>query len=215
MKSIKFLLFDDNAIILSGGKYSLESACNYVKTELCVKDDSEIAEEETPHLVITDFITPKMEGVEVCRNIKARYPNIEALLVSGSPDEIKKHLMDSLHSENRDSPQFKEEIKEGIDVNKPNCWEVKMCGKEPGGANIDQLGVCPVTTEQRLDGTHGGENAGRSCWVVASSMCDGKIQETYTEKYKDCMKCGFYMRVKSEENAKFKMTAVLLLKLQS
>ena len=97
MKNIKVMLLDDEAIILSGQKYSLESACNYVKTALCGKA-IEVVEREITALVINDMIIPNMNGVEVCKNIKARYPNIEAVLVSGSPDEIRKYLLDFLHS---------------------------------------------------------------------------------------------------------------------
>ncbi|MGD0283853.1 MAG: two-CW domain-containing protein, partial [Dissulfurispiraceae bacterium] len=25
-----------------------------------------------------------------------------------------------------------------------NCWEFKKCGREMGGVNIEQLGVCPA-----------------------------------------------------------------------
>ena len=27
-----------------------------------------------------------------------------------------------------------------------NCWEVKKCGREPGGAKVAELGVCPAST---------------------------------------------------------------------
>ena len=99
-------------------------------------------------------------------------------------------------------------------MTKFNCWEIKKCGREPGGVNVEELGVCPATTESRLDGTHGGKNAGRACWVVAGSMCGGKIQGTYAEKYANCSKCEFFMKVKSEENGSFEMTATLIKKLQ-
>jgi len=44
-------------------------------------------------------------------------------------------------------------------MKKPNCWEFKQCGREPGGLLSDELGVCPASTETRLDGVHGGKNA--------------------------------------------------------
>ena len=112
MKNIKVILLDDEAIILSGQNYLLACVCNYVKTALCGKA-IEIVEREITALVINDLIIPNMNGIEVCRNIKARYPNIEAVLVSGSPDEIRKYLLDILHTEYvdiSDTPLFKEEI---------------------------------------------------------------------------------------------------------
>ena len=112
MKNIKVILLDNEAIILSGQNYLLACACNYVKTALCGKA-IEIAETEITALVINDLIIPNVNGIEVCRNIKARYPNIEAVLVSGSHDEIRKYLLDILHTEYvdiSDTPLFKEEI---------------------------------------------------------------------------------------------------------
>jgi len=98
---------------------------------------------------------------------------------------------------------------------KLNCWEIKKCGREPEGVKVTELGVCPASIERKLHGVHGGENAGRACWVVAGSMCGGKIQGSYAEKYMNCNICDFYMKVKSEESTDFKMTSSLLLKLES
>ena len=103
MNHIKILLINDEAIILSGRKYSLEAACNYVKTALCGKKVSEVLEEGVPAIVLTDLIVPMISGVEVCRKIKARYLDIETVLVSGSHDEIRKHLLDILRKEDEDS----------------------------------------------------------------------------------------------------------------
>ena len=98
---------------------------------------------------------------------------------------------------------------------KSNCWDIKQCGREAGGTNISELGECPVSTEEKLHGIHGGENAGRACWVVAGSLCGGTIQGTYVDKYENCTMCDFYMKVKSEESTDFKMTSSLILQLGS
>ena len=82
---------------------------------------------------------------------------------------------------------------------KVNCWEHKKCGRQPGGGNAHDLGVCPVTTYQELNGAHGGTSAGRACWVIAGSLCSGKIQGTYAKKLDNCWRCDFMIRVKKEE----------------
>ena len=97
---------------------------------------------------------------------------------------------------------------------KINCWEFKECGREPGGENAGELGVCPASVEARLDGVHSGKNAGRACWVVAGTMCKGKIHGTFAQKYSDCAACDFYMEVKGEENGNHIPTIVLLKKLE-
>jgi methyl-accepting chemotaxis protein len=58
---------------------------------------------------------------------------------------------------------------------KQNCWEFKKCGRE--AAND-----CPAITK----------NAGKICWMVAGTMCGGKMQGTFAEKVGNCKKCNFY-----------------------
>jgi len=88
---------------------------------------------------------------------------------------------------------------------KQNCWEYKKCGKQ---------GVCPAYIEVRLDGVHGGQNAGRSCWVVAETHCDGKVQAGFASKFSECAKCEFYIKVKHEEEVNFMLSPLLLRKLK-
>ena len=79
-----------------------------------------------------------------------------------------------------------------------NCWEYKNCGREPGGDRVEELGICSAATEKRLDGVHGGKNAGRSCWVVAGTFSD-KTNCYFTSEYKSCEECDFYRFVKHLE----------------
>jgi hypothetical protein len=84
-------------------------------------------------------------------------------------------------------------------MGKVNCWEHKNCGRQPGGAKAQELGICPVTTYRELNGAHGGKNAGRACWTIAGSLCGGKIQGTYAQKLHNCWRCEFMNVVKKEE----------------
>jgi len=93
---------------------------------------------------------------------------------------------------------------------KLNCWEFKKCGREPGGEKISELGVCPASTDKRLNGTHEGINAGRACWILAGTYCKGQVQGTFAQKFKNCQECDFYKLVKCEEGTKFKLSANLL-----
>lgn len=98
---------------------------------------------------------------------------------------------------------------------KVNCWEFKKCGREPGGAHVHDLGICPAPKEERLNGVHGGKNGGRSCWVMAGTLCKGQTQGTFAQKYKNCEICDFYKSVKKEEFPRFMLSALLLKKLDS
>lgn len=95
-----------------------------------------------------------------------------------------------------------------------NCWEVKRCGRELGGTHVHDLGVCPAATMSKLDGAHGGKNAGRSCWVVAGTLCGGEVQATFARKFESCQACDFYKRVQQEEAGGFQMSIVLLGKMR-
>lgn len=97
---------------------------------------------------------------------------------------------------------------------KKNCWEFKKCGREPGGLKTIEFGVCPAAREIRLNGIHGGRNAGRACWVVAGTLCHGDIQGTFQDKYKNCSACGFYREVRAREFPRFTHSITLLGKIK-
>lgn len=86
---------------------------------------------------------------------------------------------------------------------KLNCWEFKKCGREPGGVNNKEMGVCPATTEASCTGHNGGKNAGRMCWAVAGTFCGGQVQGAFAKKTASCMSCDFFKAVKQEEGQKF------------
>ena len=96
-----------------------------------------------------------------------------------------------------------------------NCWEHTGCGREPGGRRVAELGVCLASVDSRLDGIHGGKNAGRCCWVVAGTFCEGQVQGTFAQKHPSCERCDFYKRVQEEEGPGAKQTNMLLSYLSS
>ncbi len=51
-----------------------------------------------------------------------------------------------------------------------NCWDYKKCGRGAGGVKSSDLGVCPASTDTRMNGIHGGTNGGRACWIVAGRV---------------------------------------------
>ena len=73
------------------------------------------------------------------------------------------------------------------------------CGRESGGANAAELGVCPAAGDGSYDGINCGKNAGRFCWAVAGTFCGGAIQGTFADKRESCLSCGFFNTVRAEE----------------
>lgn len=80
-----------------------------------------------------------------------------------------------------------------------NCWDFRNCTKTD----------CPVRTEDRLDGVHGGSNAGRACWAVPSTHCMG-VQGSCLDKKPHCSVCAFYQKVRREEGARIKSNDEIL-----
>lgn len=78
---------------------------------------------------------------------------------------------------------------------KINCWQFTCCGREPGGVNVHELGICPATIAKNCDGIHGGICGGRACWAISGTLCNGKVQGTIASKFKNCIKCAFYQAV--------------------
>lgn len=87
-----------------------------------------------------------------------------------------------------------------------NCWDFKKCGRQTGGERVEELGTCPASTDSTLHGINGGNNAGRYCWKVAGTFCDGKIQGSFASKIVDCIECDFFKKVQKEEGKNFKFT---------
>jgi len=86
---------------------------------------------------------------------------------------------------------------------KQNCWEFKKCGREPGGPQASKLGVCPAARDRFYEGINGGKNAGRICWAVAGTLCDGKVQGTFAQKRDTCLDCDFFAKIREEEGEAF------------
>lgn len=95
-----------------------------------------------------------------------------------------------------------------------NCWEFLNCGRNRDGAENSECSICPASVEKRLNGVHGGKNAGRACWVLSGTMCYGTIQETFAQKYKTCAECDFFKAVQAEEGADRQDSMLLLAKLE-
>jgi CRP-like cAMP-binding protein len=90
-----------------------------------------------------------------------------------------------------------------------NCWEVMMCGREQGGKNVAEYGVCPAAVDQSFDGINSGKCGGRICWAVAGTFCGGCAQGSFVDKRPSCLNCDFYEMVQDEEGMVNRQTKFL------
>jgi hypothetical protein len=93
---------------------------------------------------------------------------------------------------------------------KQNCWEANRCGREPGGRNVAELGVCPAAIETRVHQINEGMNGGRCCWAIAGTLCKGQKQGTYAMKIVNCVNCDFYKQVEQEGGRNVAKAAAIL-----
>ncbi len=63
-----------------------------------------------------------------------------------------------------------------------NCWELRNCGRERGGAKVAELGECVAARE----------GLGHSCWAIAGTLCGGPVQGTFARKEGACMLCEVF-----------------------
>ena len=87
-----------------------------------------------------------------------------------------------------------------------NCWEIKACERQPGGAKTDELGVCPSSIPGDYDAVNGGSNGGRFCWRIVGTFCGGEPQGTAAHKIFNCLSCDFFKQVVKEEGIGFKLS---------
>ncbi|EKD39317.1 MAG: hypothetical protein ACD_75C00441G0001 [uncultured bacterium] len=62
-----------------------------------------------------------------------------------------------------------------------NCWEFMKCGREIGGAKVQELGVCPAYPDH-----------GKHCARIVGTLCNGEVQGSFALKFGTCWKCPFY-----------------------
>jgi hypothetical protein len=72
-----------------------------------------------------------------------------------------------------------------------NCWEFNKCGREAGGVNVQENGVCPAYPDH-----------GRKCAQIAGTLCGGKVQGTIATKLLNCIECDFFQSMHYDRSYK-------------
>ena len=69
-----------------------------------------------------------------------------------------------------------------MDTELLNCWDLINCERQKGGKKVNELDECIASKE----------GMGHSCWVIAGTLCGGKIQGTHAQKIGFCTSCKVY-----------------------
>lgn len=90
-----------------------------------------------------------------------------------------------------------------------SCWEIKKCGREIDGSNVEELGICPASISNEYNNINNGLYGGRFCWAIAGTFCQGIVEGTFAKKLWNCLNCDFLKSVHYEEGGNFILTPTI------
>lgn len=88
----KILVVDDEQSIVTLLKYNLEQAGYSVVTGMDGEEGIRLAIEEKPELMVLDLMLPKLDGMEVCKQLRQQKVNVPILMLTAKDDEFDKVL---------------------------------------------------------------------------------------------------------------------------
>ncbi len=88
----KVLVVDDEQSIVTLLKYNLEQSGYTVVTGMDGEEGIRLAAEEKPDLMILDLMLPKLDGMEVCKQLRQDKITVPILMLTAKDDEFDKVL---------------------------------------------------------------------------------------------------------------------------
>ena len=83
MNKAKILVVDDEEIVLKSCRKILEKGGHQVSTAISGQQAFELLEKEPFDIVITDMKMPGIDGIEVLKRVRAKYPDIVVIMITG------------------------------------------------------------------------------------------------------------------------------------
>ncbi|MFD2213691.1 MULTISPECIES: response regulator transcription factor [Metabacillus] len=90
--SKRVLVVDDEQSISTLLKYNLEQAGYTVSTAMDGEEGLNLCIKEEPDLLVLDLMLPKMDGIEVCKQLRQRKIMVPILMLTAKDDEFDKVL---------------------------------------------------------------------------------------------------------------------------
>lgn len=185
------------------------------------KEALEIQKENEFDLILMDIQMPVLDGIEATKAIREaekgtgkHIPIIaqtahaikgdkERIIEAGVDDYITKPFKANELFETIQKIIHSKRTQGNMPLKRRNCWEAKKCGREPGGSNTEELGICPAAISSIIDGCNKGKFGSRICWAIAGTLCGKEIQGTFAKKLRNCNDCEFMKEVQEEEGRFF------------
>src|SRR3974390_537455 len=90
MATTKILIVEDEPNMVAGLRDNFEYEGFRVNTAMDGVEGLEKALEDSPDLVILDVMMPRMSGLDVCRQLKAKRPSIPIIMLTARGQEVDK-----------------------------------------------------------------------------------------------------------------------------
>ncbi|MGG5254808.1 response regulator [Neobacillus sp. SM06] len=88
----KVLVVDDEQSIVTLLRYNLEQAGFEVITAMDGEEGRRLAETESPDIIVLDLMLPKLDGMEVCKQLRQKKNMTPILMLTAKDDEFDKVL---------------------------------------------------------------------------------------------------------------------------
>jgi two-component system alkaline phosphatase synthesis response regulator PhoP len=88
----KVLVVDDEQSIVTLLQYNLEQSGFEVITAMDGEEGKRLAETETPDIIVLDLMLPKLDGMEVCKQLRQKNVMVPILMLTAKEDELDKIL---------------------------------------------------------------------------------------------------------------------------
>ncbi len=88
---MKILIIDDEKLLTKGIKFNLENDGYEVECAYNGEDGLALAKENEYDLIVLDLMLPKMDGLEVCRNIR-EFSKVPVIMLTAKGDDTDKLL---------------------------------------------------------------------------------------------------------------------------
>jgi two-component system, NarL family, response regulator DevR len=82
------VVVDDHEVVREGIRSALErdQACRVVGEAGTIAEAHEVIAQEAPHVVILDVVLPDGDGIQLCREVRARHPATACVLLTSFPE---------------------------------------------------------------------------------------------------------------------------------
>ncbi len=88
---MKILVVDDEKLLVKGIKYNLEQEGYQVVTAFDGEEAVRLAHDESIDLILLDLMLPKMDGLTVCRTVRA-FSDVPIIMLTAKSEDIDKIL---------------------------------------------------------------------------------------------------------------------------